>query len=410
MSHPRVPGMTVRVPGEADLGALSALAPELAEVLVSVASDIALIIDADGVIRRVALGGGEPMRTMADDWLGRSFSDTVTIETRTKVEQLLAEVAVSGRSRARQVNHPSPLGLDVPIAYSAVRLGPAGPVLVVGRDMSVVSAMQQRLVHAQAEMEREYWQRRQSETRYQLLFQIATDPVLVVDAASLNVIDANRAAARLFALPLDQLIGKRASQPLHADSRAEVLALLSTAKLSGRAAEADALLPAGHRRVRVSVTPLRTESSTALLMRLRAIDPDWQPPDAAQRLLALMRMSTDAIVVTDGHGVIRMANPAFTDLVRLESPTVAAGQSLSKWLGVGPGDLAPLMATLRRDAAAPRLASTVRSDDGRLTAVELSAVCLTENDDESFGYILRPAWGSGGARRSDLEPRDPAIH
>ncbi|WP_295683276.1 transcriptional regulator PpsR [uncultured Nevskia sp.] len=402
--------MTLRDPHAAqDLGALSALAPELAEMLVSVASDIALVIDDQGVIQRIALGGSEPVKTMADEWVGRHMADTVTIETRKKVEQLLADVAATGLSRSRQVNHPSPLGLDVPMAYSAVRLGQSGPLLVVGRDLSVVSAMQQRLVHAQAEMEREYWQRRQSETRYQLLFQIATDAVLVVDATSLNVIDANRAAARLFGLSLDQLIGKRATVPLHEESREAVLELFASAKLNGRAAETDAVLPEHRGMVRVSITPLRTEASTALLMRLKSIDPQWQP-QAAAKLQSLMAMSPDAIVVTDADGLVQMANPAFTALAQVEAPSAVVGRSLGEWLGVTADDLALLMNSLRRDAVAQRIATTVRGEQGRLIAVELSGTCLREDDEESFGFILRPGYGSGAVRMPGLEPPDPSIH
>ncbi|WP_293367970.1 transcriptional regulator PpsR [Nevskia sp.] len=403
--------MTVRVAAQAgDLGALSTLAPELAEMLVSVASDIALVVDADGVIQRIALGGGEPVKTMADDWVGRRFADTVTADTRKKIEQLLADVAATGLSRARQVNHPSPLGLDVPIAYSAVRLGNGGPLLVVGRDMTVVSAMQQRLLHAQAEMEREYWQRRQSETRYQLLFQIATDPVLVVDSLSLNVVDANRAAARLFGVPLDQLIGKRAVQPLHENSRAAVLESFATAKLSGRVSEVEALLAGPHRVVRVSVTPLRTESSTALLMRVKTIDPQWQVPEANNRLQALMGLSPDAIVITDADGRVQMANPAFVALAQIDPTTVLIGQPLSHWLGVTADDLQLLMSSLRRDIVSQRIATAVRGSAGRLTAVELSAACLAENDEEAFGFILRPAYGSGAVRMPGIERPDPSIH
>lgn len=393
-----------------DLAALSALAPELAEMLVSVASDIALVIDEQGVIQRIALGGSEPVKTMADEWVGLHLADTVTIETRKKVEQLLADVAATGLSRSRQVNHPSPLGLDVPMAYSAVRLGQSGPLLVVGRDLSVVSAMQQRLVHAQAEMERDYWQRRQSETRYQLLFQIATDAVLVVDATSLNVIDANRAAARLFGLSLDQLIGKRATVPLHESSREAVLELFASAKLNGRAAETDAVLPEHRGMVRVSITPLRTEASTALLMRVKSVDPQWQVPQATARLQALMAMSPDAIVITDADGLVQMANPAFTTLAQIAAPAVAVGRSLGEWLGVTADDLALLTNSLRRDAVAQRIATTVRGEQGRLIAVELSGACLREDDEESFGFILRPGYGSGAVRMPGLEPPDPSIH
>lgn len=393
-----------------NLDALSQLAPELAEMLVSVASDIALVINADGVIQRIALGGGEPVKTMADDWVGRRFADIVTLDTRKKVEQLLADVAATGLSRSRQVNHPSPLGLDVPIAYSAVRLGAGGPVLVVGRDMTVVSAMQQRLLHAQAEMEREYWQRRQSETRYQLLFQIATDPVLVVDSVSLNVVDANRAAARLFGVPLEQLIGKRAVQPLHENSRAAVLELFATAKISGRAVDVEALLAGPHRVVRVSVTPLRTESSTALLMRVKTVDPQWQVPEANNRLLALMGLSPDAIVITNAEGQVQMANPAFIELAQVDPRNPILGKRLSDWLGVTGNDLALLMTTLRRDIVSQRIATVLRGSAGRLTAVELSAACLAENDEESFGFILRPAYGSGAVRLPGIERPDPSIH
>lgn len=403
--------MTLRDAGRGGhLDALSDLAPELAEMLVSVASDIALVIDSHGVIQRIALGGGEPVKTMADDWLGRPLADIVTADTRKKIEQLLADVAATGVSRSRQVNHPSPLGLDVPIAYTAVRLGSSGPLLVVGRDMTVVSAMQQRLLHAQAEMEREYWQRRQSETRYQLLFQIATDPVLVVDSVSLNVVDANRSAARLFGVPLEQLIGKRAVQPLHENARAAVLDLFAAAKQSGRAGDVEVPLAGPHRMVRVSVTPLRTESSTALLMRVKTVDPQWQVPEAASRLQALMALSPDAIVITDGEGRVQMANPAFIELAQIDPRMPAIGKPLSHWLGVTVNDVDLLMAGLRRDIVSQRIATAVRGAAGRLTAVELSAACLAENDEESFGFILRPAYGSGAVRMPGIERPDPSIH
>ena len=61
-------------------------------------------------------------------------------------------------------------------------LGRDGPVLAVGRDLRAVSAIQQRFIDAQQAMERDYWRQRQAEARYRMLFQVATDGVLVVDA------------------------------------------------------------------------------------------------------------------------------------------------------------------------------------------------------------------------------------
>ena len=81
-----------------DLAALSKLAPELAETFVALASDIALVIDARGVIHKVALGG-RALTPGTDHWVGRSWADTVTGETRVKVEELLREAGANGVSR-----------------------------------------------------------------------------------------------------------------------------------------------------------------------------------------------------------------------------------------------------------------------------------------------------------------------
>ena len=47
------PALTSRGIGDFSLGSLSELAPELAETFVTVASDIALVVDLDGTIRPV---------------------------------------------------------------------------------------------------------------------------------------------------------------------------------------------------------------------------------------------------------------------------------------------------------------------------------------------------------------------
>ena len=140
--------MTEQAPDPVDLGALSALAPQLAATFVSVASDVALVIDPGGVITNVALGA-EPITSQPGDWVGRHWVDTVTGETRQKIEALLQEVQAAGVSRRREVNHPVAGGTDVPVAYAAVRLGRNGPVLAVGRDLRAVSAIQQQFVDAQ---------------------------------------------------------------------------------------------------------------------------------------------------------------------------------------------------------------------------------------------------------------------
>ena len=84
----------ISLTGSADAGDLSALSPwanELAQTFVSLASDIALVVDAGGVIRNVAQRGGDPLAPAAAHWIGQPWADTVTGETRRKVELLNLE-------------------------------------------------------------------------------------------------------------------------------------------------------------------------------------------------------------------------------------------------------------------------------------------------------------------------------
>ena len=56
-------------------------------------------------------------------------------------------------------------------------------------------ALQQR--NAQQTMEREYERIRSAEMRYRLLFQLASEPVLIVDVAAEKLSEANPAAIKL---------------------------------------------------------------------------------------------------------------------------------------------------------------------------------------------------------------------
>jgi hypothetical protein len=140
----------------ADLQVLAAWAPELADTFVALSCDLALVIDEQGRILKLAQHDANPIAPPS--WIGRAWIDTVSSESREKVEAMLADVAASGHSRRRQVNHPDALGGSAaPVAYTAARLGEHGPMLAIGHDQRAIAALQQRFVAAQEALERSYW-------------------------------------------------------------------------------------------------------------------------------------------------------------------------------------------------------------------------------------------------------------
>jgi len=380
-----------RVPGEhPDLAALSAWAPELARTFVSLASDIALVIDEGGVIRNVAQGSTEPIAPGAYQWVGRAWVDTVSGDTRPKIENLLKEVASTGIARRREVNHPLSADSSIPVAYTAIRLGDNGPVLAVGRDMRTIAAIQQRYVESQQELERGYWQARQAEARYQLLFQVATDAVAVVDGETLQIVEANQAAATLFGTAAEQLQGQHVGAGFEHHSRGAVNELLGNARATGQSGEIRARLQGTLTSTSVAATPFRSDDSMRLLVRMRAIDAA-SPSAALNKTLArLVDDASDGVVVTDSSGRILIANPAFVALAGLGSEAQAKGQPLMNWLGLADQPLAALVAKVRRDGIARQIASRVKRGPASELPAETSAALLTEGDQECIGFTIRP--------------------
>jgi transcriptional regulator PpsR len=403
--------LTRRATQPADLGALSDCAAELAEAFVSLASDIALVIDERGTVTQVAQNSAAPVAMGAAAWVGRPWAETVTGDTRRKIELMLDDIEVTGVARRREVNLPGDGG-DIPVAFTALRLGRGGPVIAVGRDLRAVAAIQQRFLDVQQEMERSYWRARQLESRYRLLFQVATDAVMTVEAHSLRVIEANHAAVGFFGgsagggLPL---AGQVATQLFDGASRVAVHGLLDNARASGQPAEIHARLAGGSSQVAgsqvaVSATPFRASNGMRLLMRVRAQDPSTQAQNELSMALArLVDTTEDGIVITDSAGRITVANPAFITMVGAASEEAVHGRPIADWVGRIPEDVPALIAGVHGHGIARLVRTSLRRAPGTIGAhgairapsapgaidVDVSAALLTEGDQECFGFTLR---------------------
>ena len=365
-------------PEFADLSLLSGLAPELASTFVKVASDIALVIGEDGVIRSMAEGRAS-VSGSGEAWVGRPWVDTVTQDTRRKVEMLLQEAQTHGVSRRREVSHPGSGGSDIPVSWAAVRLGRSGPVLAVGRDLRAVAAIQQRFVEAQQDLERDYWQRRQSESRYRMLFQVARDAVLVLDADTLTIIEANPTALMLLGNPAQGLENRALGACVDPASRALVDEMLATARASGRASEQKLRLAAQGLPHMVSATPFRAGERMCLLVRAQRVEPGS----------TFFEYTPDAAVITDSSGRIRMANPAFASLCRVADETRLRGWMIGDALGDPNRHWPALLAQVRANGLVGRAPVRLRVQDAADLRAEVSAALLADGDQEDVGFTLR---------------------
>jgi transcriptional regulator PpsR len=384
-----------------NLERLADLAPALAATYAAVAGDVAVVISRDGLIAEVALGDSSLGRH-AQACVGLPFIDRFTVESRGKIAQLLVDVGCSGISRRREVNLIDAEGGEVPVSFAAIRLGADGPFLAVGRDLRAIAAIQQRFVEAQQELEREYWQQRQAESRYRQLFQVATDAVMVVDARTLTIVEANRAASELFGCTEAQLIGAPATTGLAPSSRAAVAELLAIARESGRPAEIRARLIRQPERqdaleVDVSATPFRAADggAKAMLLLMRARASGSRAADSAQRLADFVEHTPDGVVITDSMGCVQFANPAFLAMCATSrSESQIKGRTLAEVLGLNGQRLAPLLDEVRRNGIATPARMRIghaaaHATDQAALEVEVSAMWLDESDRGCIGFTLR---------------------
>ncbi len=388
-----------------DLAAFSDWASELAQTFVSLASDIALIVDRNGVITSVAQAQGRPFASAPASWVGQAWVDTVTGETRAKVELLLKEVAAEGLSRRREVNHPADAGTTIPVAYTVIRLGDNGPVLAVGRDLRAMAAIQQRFLDVQQDLERGYWQARQAESQAGLLAQVASDAVLVVDAATLLIVEVNPFASQLFDLTATQLIGRGFLLGFDRHSRTAVEALVTGTARSGKGGEIGARLAGRIGLTSVSATPLRVDDRIRLLVRVRLIDPVDSRISASGRPIT----APGAVVITDSSGRVLMASAEFVSLVLADTDLTVIGRTLADWFDTSPPALASWMQRLRRDGVLRGLRGGVRTSRGSIVAVEWSAMLMPEGDRELVGFIVEPLPDEGFGRTAPADALRDAI-
>ncbi len=371
------------------LASLDALA---AGKLLTAAADIALVIDAKGIIRDISLGSDELSREGPEDWLGKAWVDTVTVESRGKIEDILREAGGKAAPRWRQVNHPSPRGPDLPMRYSAVQVQADGRIVAVGRDLRAMAAMQQRLFDAQQSLEREYARLNHGETRYRLLFQISTEAVLVVDAATAKLVEINPAADRLLSKRFKRTLGRAVTDFFDPASATAVQAVLDAVRFAGKADEISVRLldvPAEHI---LAASLFRQENSSHVLVRLSSAAPGGHGavvPRAKSTLLKVVEQLPDGFVVTDAAGHILTANTRFLDLAELATEDQARSRSLDQFIGETGVDFTVLAANLREHGSVRNFATRMTGENGASEDVEITAVAALDGEQPCLGFTIR---------------------
>ncbi|KEO90158.1 transcriptional regulator [Erythrobacter longus] len=373
----------------------NSLDADAAMKLAMVAGDITLVLDETGLIVDTAF---DPKEFPGfEGWEGTNWLDTVTVESRPKVMEMLAASRRGEVQHWRQVNHPTRDG-DVPIRYAVLTVNGGEHRIAFGRDLREAGRMQQRLLQVQQSLERDYLRMRQLDARYRMLFENSGEPMMLVEAANLKIREANSMAHSLLGARAGSLSGKKLSGFVDKSSRDALQSLVGAALASNAASPAEITLSKGNRTVAAYASGFIQDRAQQLLVRFASVE--GADADITSPVLELVNEMPDGFVITDANLDVVSANTAFIEMVQASSLDPIVGRNLSSWIGRPGIDLELIEGQVDQHGSARNVSTVLRvNDDLEGEQIELSAV-RGDAEDGHYAFVIRPI----GRRLRDLPP------
>lgn len=370
--------------------------------LVTASADIAVLVDAEGLVLDVAMRDEVCPGTVYRDWIGRPFVDTVTSECRLKAKRLLGDTVNQSAAR-REINHPVPGAADLPVSYSILPLTQNGAKIALGRDLRAVSDLQQKLMSAQIAYDYEFERIRDVEAQYRLLFETSTEAHLVIDPANRRIVEANASAKARFGTDRpDEVVGRNIETFLAEEALPVFDALVATAFSSGRT-ERGTLLITGERRGNAMVALRFFRHLGASRLSLQLVSDSGEERSEFRRsedlLASLGRHSPDAIALLDEEMRVVLVNESLLDLIQIADAAQALGRPFANWIGSRGLELTVLKNAVDSQGFLRNLSTQLRPVHGPPLPVEVSGTAVERDGVRYYGLSIRQ-------RKRSQRPRD----
>lgn len=372
-------------------GAVPLIEPEFLSSIIATASDIALVVSAEGIILSVVLNTHSESFGNLKHWEGRPVVQFLTRETAPKFEAAHAGYLDGELPRKPlELNHSDNAVWQYPVRYTFHRFGHENAALLLGRDLRPIAETQQQLVQAQIALEQGYEARREFDARFRVLLSHTSDAVVFVSVQSGRVDEANEAAATLLGLKLETLKGSAFAQHFADRSTGELTESLMNATLSEEGGRVTLRARKGSGSLIVNPTVFRAGGRRILLCRIATdADAGKSADAAANQALSLFRAGSDAMLFMTDKGVITSVNESFLDIIGAAHLSDVVGRSFADFLGRGQIDLGVLVDPPQRSGQMRIYSTKLINDLGTRLSVEVSATHLDEESGSVIGCVIR---------------------
>lgn len=333
--------------------------------LLALSVDLVLVMSSSGVIENV-LNGSKSIASNTQSLIGKKWLDTVAIDSQPKVNALLKTNEDDSEQKWRQVNQEIEGSPSFPIQFSTIYFPKANKLIAIGKDLSSISTLQQKLVESQQEIERDYANLHAIQNRYIQLFNNIDQAYLIVDSQTLKILEVNKSAGFLVG-DLKKIQGKLFTNLFPTKDYEAIQAYLSDSKSGIMQSSIQSTLENLKENVEISSVLLREGNQNICLVSIKPKSKSIQISNLNEQTSLLTQAIEDfqdGFIVCSTSGVILTTNSAFVAMSQSAQKENILGKSLDLWLGRTSIDLKIILGTVREYGAIKDYATTITADDG----------------------------------------------
>ena len=373
-------------------GDIPLIAPDILGNILTAVADVGLVISDDGEVLSTLLNPAFTDRSRFEALEGSNIADTLTPESQEKFAQRLhAFLTGEGDVRAIEVNHARAHGRsELPVRYSFHRIGMAGAILLLGRDLRPVAEMQQQLVSAQMALERDYEAHRDYEMRFRVLLDSSTDGVVMMTMQTGVVTEANAAFTALVDKPRDAVVGHPLLEVFDGRQASGLIDRLTTLALSGTADTVPVQVRGRSDKLLMRPTIFRAAGERILLCHVTpASRPDVSSDSIDLHLRGMYAHGPDSIVFTTLDGTILSTNDSFLNLIGTAHDMSLRGQPLPDLLQRGSVDFKVMADNAAQSGRLRSYATKVAGDYGSPRDVDIAVTRFMAGPNAVLSFIMR---------------------
>lgn len=355
--------------------------------LVSAGSDLTLVVTAERMVETVVAAPQAGLAALVTGWEGRPLQ---TLFAEDSWSKLNARLDGPETGAPLELNHAGSVQYEFPVRYVLRRWPGSDKLLMMGRDLRPLAEVQQQLVQAHRAIGRDHEAQRELETRYRVLMEENSFPLLIVSETTGRIVDLNSSAARLLGAPRNDLLNSPVAQEFDGRRRGELIETLARNATNESGDYVDLNVRRTSQRVKVSAKMFRAARDRLLLCRIGLSESaQSQESDRSLMMQNLFEKGTDAIVFLDGNGLIKAANEAFLHLTDSHSTSVVIDRAFSDFLSRGAVDLKVLLDNVKRVGHLRHYRTRLNTDYMGEVSVELSATLFQDKGKQVVGIVAR---------------------